>query len=229
MEELAVMARNLKKVYFSEAEEIVALKEIDLEIKKGEFVAIMGPSGAGKTTLLNLVGCLDILSSGKLEVLRYNPTGLKEGCLSRIRLTNIGFVFEEFLLISSLNVLENVQLPLIFANNYENNPRPKQLLERIGLGHRLTHFPKELSGGELQRVAVARALVNNPKILLADEPTGNLDTKNAQGLFTLFRDLNIKENLTIIVATHNVKLGYFTDRVIYLSDGNIERDERLVK
>lgn len=229
MEEFAVRASKLKKVYSSEAEEIVALKEIDVEIRRGEFVTIMGPSGAGKTTFLNLVGCLDILSSGQLEVLGYSPTELDEGNLSRIRIANIGFVFEEFFLISSLNVWENVQLPLIFAKHYKNNTRPKELLERVGLSHRLTHFPKELSGGELQRVAVARALVNNPKILLADEPTGNLDTKNAQGLFDLFGDLNRKEGLTILVATHNVKLGYQTDRVIHLSDGNIEKDERLVK
>lgn len=229
MEEFIVKASKLKKVYSSGAEEVVALKEIDLQIKTGEFVAIMGPSGAGKTTFLNLVGCLDILSSGRLEVLRYSPAELKERNLSHLRIKNIGFVFEEFLLISSLSALENVGLPLIFANNYKNNTRPKELLERVGLGHRLNHFPKELSGGELQRVAVARALVNNPKILLADEPTGNLDTKNAQGLFMLLRDLNRKEGLTILVTTHNVKLGYLADRVIHLSDGNIEKDERLAK
>lgn len=229
MEEFAVKANKLKKVYSSEAEEIIALKEIDAEIKKGEFVTIMGPSAAGKTTFLNLVGCLDILSSGKLEVLGNSPRELNEGDLSHIRIDNIGFVFEEFFLISSLNALENVQLPLIFAGNFKNNTRPKEVLAKVGLSHRLTHFPKELSGGELQRVAVARALVNNPKILLADEPTGNLDTNNAQGLFNLFRDLNRKEGLTILVATHNVKLGYLADRVIHLSDGNIIKDERLAK
>ena len=229
MGQIIVEARKLKKVYSSEAEEIIALKEIDIGIKKSEFVAIMGPSGAGKTTFLNLVGCLDILSSGRLEVLGYIPSELNEGNLSRIRIENIGFVFEEFFLISSLNALENVQLPLIFAKNYKNNTRPKELLERVGLAHRLTHFPKELSGGELQRVAVARALVNNPRILLADEPTGNLDTKNAKRLFDLFRDLNRKEGLTILVATHNTKLAYLADRVIHLRDGKIEEDERLVK
>jgi len=121
------------------------------------------------------------------------------------------------------------KLPLIFARNYKNNNRPKDLLKRVGLDHRLTHFPNELSGGELQRVAVARALANNPEILLADEPTGNLDTKNAQELFSLFRNLNKEEGLTIAVATHNVKLGYSTDRVIHLNDGKIEKDERLGK
>ncbi|MBA7499146.1 Lipoprotein-releasing system ATP-binding protein LolD [subsurface metagenome] len=125
--------------------------------------------------------------------------------------------------------MENVQLPLIFARNYKNNNRPRDLLKRVGLSQRLTHFPNELSGGELQRVAVARALANNPEVLLADEPTGNLDTKNAQELFNLFRDLNREKGLTIVVATHNVRLGYSADRVIHLNDGKMEKDERLVK
>ena len=229
MKDFAIRAHKLKKIYSSEFEKIVALKEIDVEIKKGEFVTIMGPSGAGKTTFLNLVGCLDKPTSGRLDLLGYNPIELNEGKLSRIRVDKIGFVFEEFFLISSLNALENVQLPLIFARNYKNNNRPSTLLKRVGLDHRLTHFPNELSGGELQRVAVARALVNNPEILLADEPTGNLDTKNARGLFDLFRDLNKEEGLTIVVATHNNRLGHSTDRIIHLKDGKIEQDERLVK
>ena len=228
MGELVVKASKLKKEYSSVSQRIVALKEIDIEIKKSEFVAIMGPSGAGKTTFLNLVGCLDGLTSGKLNILGCDPTGLNEDKLSRIRVEKIGFVFEDFFLISSLNALENVQLPLIFSRNYKNNSRPRDLLKRVGLSHRLTHFPNELSGGELQRVAVARALANNPEVLLADEPTGNLDSKNAQELFTLFRDLNREKGLTIVVATHNVKLGYSADRVIHLSDGKIEKDERLV-
>jgi len=229
MKDFAIRAHKLKKIYSSEFEKIVALKEIDVEIKKGEFVTIMGPSGAGKTTFLNLVGCLDKPTSGRLDLLGYNPIELNEGKLSRIRVDKIGFVFEEFFLISSLNALENVQLPLIFARNYKNNNRPSTLLKRVGLDHRLTHFPNELSGGELQRVAVARALVNNPEILLADEPTGNLDTKNARGLFDLFRELNKEEGLTIVVATHNNRLGHSTDRIIHLKDGKIEQDERLVK
>ncbi len=189
----------------------------------------MGPSGAGKTTFLNLIGCLDRPTSGKLDILGCDPTKFNEEKLSRIRVEKIGFVFEDFFLISFLNALENVQLPLIFARNYKNNNRPRDLLKRVGLDHRLTHFPNELSGGELQRVAVARALANNPEIFLADEPTGNLDTKNAQELFSLFRNLNREEGLTIIVATHNVRLGYSTDRVVHLNDGEIEKDERLVK
>jgi len=227
--EYIVKANKLKKVYSSASQKIIALKEIDIEIKKGEFVTIMGASGAGKTTFLNLIGCLDRPTSGKLDILGSNPTKFNEEKLSRIRIEKIGFVFEDFFLISFLNALENVQLPLIFARNYKNNNRPRDLLKRVGLDHRLTHFPNELSGGELQRVAVARALANNPEILLADEPTGNLDTKNAQELFSLFRNLNREEGLTIIVATHNIRLGYSADRVIHLNDGKMEKDERLVK
>ncbi|MBA7495007.1 putative ABC transporter ATP-binding protein YknY [subsurface metagenome] len=229
MREHIVKADKLKKVYSSASQKIIALKEIDIEIKKGEFVTIMGPSGAGKTTFLNLIGCLDRPTSGKLDILGCDPTKFNEEKLSCIRVEKIGFVFEDFFLISFLNALENVQLPLIFARNYKNNNRPRDLLKRVGLDHRLTHFPNELSGGELQRVAVARALANHPEILLADEPTGNLDTKNAQELFTLFRNLNKEKGLTIVVATHNVRLGYSADRVIHLNDGKMEKDERLVK
>jgi len=229
MKDSAISANKLKKIYSSAFEKIIALKEIDIEIKKGEFVTIMGPSGAGKTTFLNLVGYLDRPTSGRLDILGGNSIELNEGRLSRIRIDKIGFVFEDFFLISSLNALENVQLPLIFAKKFKNNINPETLLKRVGLDHRLTHFPNELSGGELQRVAVARALVNNPEILLADEPTGNLDTKNAQGLFDLFRELNKEEGLTIVVATHNNRLGHSTDRIIHLKDGKIEQDERLVK
>ena len=228
MKELVIKASKLKKEYSSVSQKIVALKGIDIEIKKSEFVAIMGPSGAGKTTFLNLVGCLDRPTSGELDILGCDPSKCNEEKLSRIRLGKIGFVFEEFFLISFLNALENVQLPLIFARDYKNNNRPRDLLKRVGLDHRLTHFPNELSGGELQRVAVARALANNPEVLIADEPTGNLDSKNAQELFTLFRDLNREKGLTIVVATHNIRLGYSADRVIHLSDGKIEKDERLV-
>jgi len=180
--EHVVKADKLKKEYFSAYQKIIALKEIDIKIKKGEFVTIMGPSGAGKTTFLNLIGCLDRPTSGQLDILGCDPTKFNEEKLSHIRLDKIGFV-----------------------------------------------FPNELSGGELQRVAVARALANHPEVLLADEPTGNLDTKNAQELFSLFRKLNKEEGLTIVVATHNVKLGYSADRVILLNDGKIEKDERLVK
>ncbi|MBM3212865.1 ABC transporter ATP-binding protein [Candidatus Poribacteria bacterium] len=220
-------AEKLKKVYKIYMEEIVALKGIDIEIEKGEFISIMGPSGAGKTTFLNLVGCLDKHTDGKLTVLDKDIGKLNEKQLRNMRLQHLGFVFQEFFLVKELTALENVQLPMVFANNHKNMDRAKELLNRVELGKRMNHQPKELSGGEMQRVAIARALANNPDILLADEPTGNLDTKNAQGIYDLFRQLNKEENVTIIAATHNARLAYQADRIIHLRSGNIEEDKRL--
>ena len=224
----AVKAEKLKKVYHLYKEEIVALKGIDITVKKGEFVSIMGPSGAGKTTFLNLVGCLDKHTEGSLVVLDKNLTSLNESQLHDMRLHHLGFVFQEFFLIKELTALENVQLPIIFANDYTNLPWAKYLLGRVGLKQRMNHLPKELSGGEMQRVAIARALANKPDILLADEPTGNLDTKNAQSVYDLLRQLSKEENITSIAATHNVKLAYLADRVIHLREGNIEKDEQVL-
>lgn len=225
----AVWAEKLKKVYHLYKEEIVALKGIDIAIKKGEFVSIMGPSGAGKTTFLNLVGCLDKYTEGSLIVLCANLGTLNERQLHNMRRHRLGFVFQEFFLIKELTALENVQLPIIFANDYKNLPWAQYLLERVGLKQRMNHQPRELSGGEMQRVAIARALANKPDILLADEPTGNLDTKNAQGIYDLLRQLNKEEKITIIAATHNVKLAYLADRVIHLREGNIEKDELVIE
>lgn len=225
----AVKAEKLKKVYHLYAEEIVALKGIDLTIRKGEFISIMGPSGAGKTTFLNLVGCLDKLTEGSLTALDRNLGSLNEKESREMRLHHLGFVFQEFFLVKGLSALENVELPIIFADDYKNLDWAKRLLERVGLAQRMNHLPKELSGGEMQRVAIARALANKPDILLADEPTGNLDTKNAQSIYDLFRQLNREEKITIVAATHNVKLAYQADRVIHLREGTIEKDERVIE
>ncbi len=225
--EYILNAHGLKKVYHLFAEEIVALKGISVSIKKGEFVSIMGPSGAGKTTFLNLAGCLDNITSGNLQVLNENIESMDEAKQRNMRLHHLGFVFQEFFLIKELTSLENVQLPIIFADDFKNLDWAKHLLERVGLGKRMNHLPKELSGGEMQRVAIARALANKPDILLADEPTGNLDTKNAQSIYDLFREIGKEENITLIVATHNVKLAYQADRVIHLREGNIEKDEKV--
>ncbi len=222
-----IKAEVLKKIYHLYSEEIIALKGISLSVKKGEFVSIMGPSGAGKTTFLNLAGCLDKPSSGKLEVLGSDLSSLNEGQDRNMRLHHLGFVFQEFFLVKELTALENVQLPIIFADDTKNLSWAKHLMERVGLAQRMNHLPKELSGGEMQRVAVARALANKPDILLADEPTGNLDTKNAQSIYDLFRQLGKEDKLTIIAATHNVKLAYQADRIIHLREGNIEKDERV--
>ena len=227
MRDAVIRTEKLTKVYKLPAEKIIALNEIDLDVSPGEFVAIMGPSGAGKTTLLNLIGCLDGPTSGSIRVLDQELSSLKERQLVLLRRKNIGFVFQDFFLVSSLTALENVQLPLIFAKMQHGNDRAADLLESVGLGHRLDHLPHELSGGEMQRVAIARALATGPQILLADEPSGNLDTKTARSIFDLFRRFNEKEGLTVLVATHNTKLAHAADRIVHLADGRIEAEEVL--
>lgn len=221
MGNILIKAERINKTYSLFAEEIRAVKDLDLEIRQGEFIAIMGPSGSGKTTLLDILGCLDRVSSGKLKVLDYDVSVLKESALVKIRRVNLGFVFQEFLLIPTLTALENVELPLLFAGLPQEHLKAKSLLEKVGLGKRINHLPKELSGGERQRVAIARALVTSPKILFADEPTGNLDTKSGQQIFDIFGELNQKENLTIVLTTHNNKLGLQAKRIIFLKDGSI--------
>ena len=181
----------------------------------------MGPSGAGKTTLLNLIGCLDGPTSGSLSVLDRELSRLKERQLVLLRRKNIGFVFQDFFLVSSLTALENVQLPMTFARMRHDNGKAADLLERVGLSHRLDHRPHELSGGEMQRVAIARALATSPQILLADEPSGNIDTKTARSIFSLFRRFNEEEGVTVLVATHNARLAHAADRIVHLVDGRI--------
>jgi putative ABC transport system ATP-binding protein len=221
MKEVLIKADKITKAYRLPAEEIKAVREVDLEIHKGEFVAVMGPSGSGKTTLLDIIGCLDRITSGRLQVLGKDVSRVKESFLVKMRRGNIGFVFQEFLLIPTLTALENVELPLLFAGLPHERAKAKKLLAGFGLTHRLNHLPKELSGGERQRVAVARALVTSPKILFADEPTGNLDTKSGQQIFDILKELNQKDGLTVVVTTHNSKLGSQAGRIIYLKDGRI--------
>lgn len=221
MAKILIKANSISKTYNLFAEEINAVKDMSLEIYQGEFIAIMGPSGSGKTTLLDILGCLDRVSTGKLEVLDNDVSVLKESSLVKIRRVNMGFVFQEFLLIPTLTALENVELPLLFAGLPQEHRKAINLLEKVGLGHRINHLPRELSGGERQRVAIARALVTSPKILFADEPTGNLDTKSGQQIFDIFRELNQKDDLTIVLTTHNNKLGLQSKRIIYLKDGSI--------
>lgn len=221
MDNILIKAGKINKAYRLLAEEIKAVKDVDLEIYQGEFVAIMGPSGSGKTTLLDILGCLDRISTGKLKVLDYDVSILKESALVKIRRANIGFVFQEFLLIPTLTALENVELPLLFAKLPQERQLAVNLLEKVGLGSRINHLPKQLSGGERQRVAIARALITSPKILFADEPTGNLDTKSGQQIFDIFKELNQKDGLTIVLTTHNNKLGLQAKRIIYLKDGCI--------
>jgi len=221
MANILIKADKINKTYKLFAEEINAVKDVDLEIYQGEFIAIMGPSGSGKTTLLDILGCLDSVSAGKLKVLDNNVSVLKESSLVKIRRANVGFVFQEFLLIPTLTALENVELPLLFAKLPQQRKLAVNLLQKVGLGSRINHLPKQLSGGERQRVAIARALVTSPKILFADEPTGNLDTKSGQQVFDIFKELNQKDGLTIVLTTHNFKLGLQAKRIVFLKDGRI--------
>jgi putative ABC transport system ATP-binding protein len=221
MNELIVKAKNLTKVYKLFAEDVVAVNNVDLEIGSGEFVSIMGPSGSGKTTLLDMIGCLDSITSGRLEILGNDVSKTKEDKLVDIRRGTIGFIFQDFSLIPSLTALENIQLTLYFAGIKQKTQKSVDLLKKVGLGHRINHLPKQLSGGEKQRVAIARALATEPKFLLADEPTGHLDTENSQEIFKVLKQLNKEKGLTVIVATHNTELGLQAKRVIYLRDGKI--------
>lgn len=220
-----IRAEGLKKIYIRGTEEVYAVNGIDLEINDGDFIALMGPSGSGKTTLLDLIGCLDNVSSGKLEVFGKDVSTVKEGRLVSLRRGHIGFIFQEFLLIPTLTAIENVELSLYFARRPQERKKLLQLFEKVGLGHRVNHLPKEMSGGERQRVAIARALAISPRFLIADEPTGNLDTRSSQEIFDIFKRINKEEGLTIILATHNPKLGSQADRIIYLKDGKIVSKE----
>jgi ABC-type lipoprotein export system ATPase subunit len=214
-----VVARGLVRRYRRGAETICALKGIDLDISAGEFVGVVGRAGAGKTTLLNLLGLMDRPSDGELRILGRDTA--KPGMSpDRLRRENIGFVFQEFHLIHTLTALENVLLPGLWGGT-RIAERGRLLLERVGLARRTTHRPSELSGGEMQRVAVARALVNSPKLLLADEPTGNLDTKTRDAIFDLLAELNRDEKLTVVVATHDLSLEPRFRRIIRLEEGNV--------
>jgi putative ABC transport system ATP-binding protein len=218
----AVEARGLTRAYRRGAETIVALKGIDLGIEPGEFLGLVGHSGAGKTTLLNLLGLMDQPTDGRLTVLGHEVTRRRVR-FDALRCRNIGFVFQEFYLMPNLSALENVLLPTIWGRGRDLQPgRAKELLERVGLGHRMTHRPAELSGGEMQRVAVARSLINDPKLLLADEPTGNLDTRTRDEILNLLSDLNRGSGLTVVVATHDRGLEPRFSRVIRLEDGMVQ-------
>jgi ABC-type lipoprotein export system ATPase subunit len=216
----AVEASGLVRTYRRGVEKIRALKGIDFTIGSGEFVGVVGHSGAGKTTLLNLIGLMDRATEGELKVLGHDTARRGVG-FDALRRKNIGFVFQEFYLMPTLTALENVLLPSMWGGG-SLKVRARELLDRVGLGQRMTHKPSELSGGEMQRVAVARALVNSPRLLLADEPTGNLDTATRDGIFNLLLALNRDSGLTVVVATHDLSLESRFTRVIRLEDGVIK-------
>lgn len=216
---------HITKIYLLHELEIPALKEVTLTINQGEFTALVGPSGSGKTTLLNLIGLLDSPTSGTIFFDGKDVSTLSHKQKQQLRLNKVGFVFQDFNLIPSLTALENVQLPLLFAGKHseEQQQCATELLERVGLTKRTRHLPSQLSGGEKQRVAIARALANKPKVVLADEPTGNLDSKTAVEVFELFNSL-VDENRTILVGTHNQELAKHADRIFFLRDGKIGQE-----
>jgi putative ABC transport system ATP-binding protein len=221
-----IRTKNLIKAYQMGAEEVKALKGVDLEIQKGDYVAIMGPSGSGKSTLMNLIGCLDTPSSGEYWLNDRAVSSMSEDELARVRNEEVGFVFQSFHLLPRYTALENVQLPLVYSNADRDLrvARAKEALAAVDLTDRMGHRPNQLSGGQRQRVAIARALINHPSILLADEPTGNLDTATGQEILSLFDRLH-KTGNTIILVTHEADVAVHARRVIHLRDGMIERDE----
>jgi ABC-type lipoprotein export system ATPase subunit len=220
-------ARALTKVYRRGASEVRAVDGIDLDVAAGEFMAIMGRSGSGKTTLLDLLGCLLRPTSGELAIDGRSVIGASDGELATIRRERIGFVFQEFNLIPTLTAIENVLLPLRYGpRRPDGRARAEELLALVGLGQRTTHRPTELSGGEQQRVAIARALVNEPAVILADEPTGELDSTTSDELMATLRQLNRDRGVTIIIVTHDAGVAGRTDRVVRLSDGRVVADER---
>ena len=217
-----IKLENVKKVFRTEEVETWALREVNLEVKEGEFVAIMGPSGCGKSTLLNILGLLDNPTEGTYMLNGKDVSKLKENDRTDIRKGTIGFVFQSFNLIDELNVYENIELPLLYMNtpNRERKERIEAVMDRMAISHRRKHFPNQLSGGQQQRVAIARAVLPNPKIILADEPTGNLDSKNGKEVMNLLSELN-KEGTTIIMVTHSQHDAAYADRIINLYDGQI--------
>lgn len=220
--------KNLTKVYQVGAEEVHALRGVDVQVERGEYLAIMGPSGSGKSTLMNMIGCLDTPTSGLYELNDINVSEMSDNELARIRNKEIGFVFQTFNLLPRSNSLHNVELPLIYAGIHASERKKKAIdsLTKVGLGDRVMHKPNELSGGQRQRVAIARALVNNPSIILADEPTGNLDSKTGDEIMMLFNNLYDAGN-TIILVTHEEYIAEHAHRIIRLRDGLIEEDKKI--
>ncbi|MDR2232043.1 MAG: ABC transporter ATP-binding protein [Tannerella sp.] len=212
---------NLMKVYRTKDIETVALENVNLEVKEGEFLSIMGPSGCGKSTLLNIMGLLDNPSKGNVVINGIRTEGMNDSELAVFRNKQLGFVFQSFHLINSLNVADNVELPLLYRNlsGSERRKIAKDVLEKVGLSHRMRHFPTQLSGGQCQRVAIARAIVGNPSIILADEPTGNLDSKMGAEVMEILHKLNKEDHRTIVMVTHNESQAKDTDRTIRFFDG----------
>ncbi len=219
-----IEAKGLKRYYHRGSETVKALDGVDFSIRPGEMVSVLGPSGSGKTTLINLLSSLDAPTGGTMTVAGRSVDGLSEDQLVEVRRGVLGFVFQQFHLLPTLTVTENVELPLVFLGWKPDSVRTKEVLALVGLSDRATHLPKEFSGGQMQRTAIARALMVEPKILVADEPTGNLDKATGESIFALFKELS-RQGLAVIITTHNTVLGYEADRVITLEDGRVVREE----
>ena len=223
---MLISIRDLNKTYIMGLEKVEALQKVSLEIEKNEYVALMGPSGSGKSTLMNLLGCLDSPTQGEYWLNGIEVSTMDDGELAEVRNRQIGFVFQTFNLLPRLSALENVALPLVYAGmgKEERLEKARAVLESVGLGDRVTHKPNELSGGQRQRVAVARALVNDPAIILADEPTGNLDSKTSYEIMGLFEQIHLAGN-TVILVTHEHDIALHAHRIVRMRDGLIERDQ----
>ena len=216
-----IQLQQVDKIYRTEEIETVALENVNLEVKRGEFLAVMGPSGCGKSTLLNVMGLLDMPTSGKVILDGKETFNMKDKELAKFRNEKLGFVFQSFHLINSLNVLDNVELPLLYRNvsASERRERAEEVLKKVGLSHRMRHFPSQLSGGQCQRVAIARAVIGKPFIVLADEPTGNLDSKMGAEVMDLLHKLNQEDERTIVMVTHDENMAKETGRIIRFLDG----------
>ena len=216
-----IKLQNINKIYRTEEIETVALENVNLNVEKGEFVSVMGPSGCGKSTLLNIVGLVDTPTSGTVTIADCDTTKLNDNALAQFRNKTLGFVFQSFHLINSLSVQDNVILPLLYRSMSDSERREaaKKVLERVGLAHRAGHYPSQLSGGQCQRVAIARAIVGNPEIILADEPTGNLDSKMGSEIMGILHELNEKDGRTIVMVTHNESQAKETSRIVRFFDG----------
>lgn len=226
-DDVLIRTEDVKKLYMMGHEEVWALKGVTLDIHRGEFLSIMGPSGSGKSTYFNQIGALDVPTSGKVFFENQSVFDMSESKQAWFRCNRIGYIFQTFNLIPVMSALQNVALPMTFqgATPDEAHERATAILERVGLGHRVDHKPFELSGGQQQRVAVARALANTPSVILADEPTGNLDTKTGTDIIKLLKELNDEKNVTIITATHDPKMIDSSDRICWIRDGLLDRIE----
>ena len=229
MKKPIIELRKVWKTYKMGETPVHALRGIDLDVNKGEFLAIQGPSGSGKSTAMNLVGCLDVPSKGQIFLDNKDISRLSESDLAQIRGRKIGFIFQKFNLIETLTALENVMLPMTFQGVSENErvKRATKLLTQFGLGERIHHKPNELSGGQQQRVAIARSLATNPSVILADEPTGNLDSKTGKEVMQFLREVNEKEGKTVVLVTHDDVLAHFADRIEFLKDGVIVQSKHV--